>query len=483
MISTVAQLFEEIAKCERQVLASEKVTHPGTIGSMYEGLTAKLLSASLPPTSEPLAVVRGFITSEEGEVTSGEIDCMVVVGDGVQIPYTNQYKYPLSQVLAVFEVKKKSRRKDLDDALIHLASINELLPEEMAPNYLSDESTSRLLGYRPWLAEMYTGRNSTDANLIRMCVANSYLPLRVVLTHSGYRTTQPIEELLERFVKSGGCDDYGVASLPDLFVDEDQAYVKMLGVPYAARCGRNRWPVFGHTRVQAALVLLESIYWRLESIVLEHLPVFSDHDRNPELTAVLGMSFDPNKVHLFPMEGLISAEAQASSSAEAGIEICEEEFFFLGQFQSALSVDIRDYCEALNKDYSVVLRMVGRLCRLRILFLVDGRAFVNLSAMRLMIGPVSEKFLVGEDVRGRFCRNTAPWEDRTTESSGPRILHVFVDNPLDFNILSMASEEAVLGPQSAEWLRFRHSQALKKELENQQESKSSQQKDPYEFEF
>ncbi|WP_413227377.1 DUF6602 domain-containing protein [Bacillus altitudinis] len=52
-----------------------------------------------------LRVVSGQIINKNKDISS-QIDCMIVEGEGRQIPNTNDFIYDISQVIAVIEVKK-----------------------------------------------------------------------------------------------------------------------------------------------------------------------------------------------------------------------------------------------------------------------------------------------------------------------------------------------------------------------------------------
>lgn len=74
------------------------------IGDMYEGLTRDLLSRSLFADLD-LRVVTGKVRIDANTYSS-QIDAMVVIGDGEQMPFSQHYLYPPEQVVAAIEVKK-----------------------------------------------------------------------------------------------------------------------------------------------------------------------------------------------------------------------------------------------------------------------------------------------------------------------------------------------------------------------------------------
>jgi len=104
LIHTVAAMLKAIQQREIQLIEADGIKHAPTIGEQYEGLTSSLVTKMLPMPLD-LQVVNGFVEGLNGEL-SGQIDCMLVRGTGKPIVHTGEYKWPVRNVLAVFEVKK-----------------------------------------------------------------------------------------------------------------------------------------------------------------------------------------------------------------------------------------------------------------------------------------------------------------------------------------------------------------------------------------
>ena len=124
MIRSVGDFLLELKDAEAAKLAEVGITHRPSIGEMYEGLSKDLLSRVVPPQLQ-LELVRGFIEDGEGGL-SGQIDCMLVAGEGRSIPYTDAFIWHVKDVIAVFEIKKTLYGKDLVDAIDHLDGVREL---------------------------------------------------------------------------------------------------------------------------------------------------------------------------------------------------------------------------------------------------------------------------------------------------------------------------------------------------------------------
>lgn len=89
MISTVGEFLDRLVQREREILGSIDIQHGPTIGDMYEGLSKEILERVIPEEFG-LRIVSGFIEGASGS-KSPEIDCMLVRGDGLEIPYTDKY--------------------------------------------------------------------------------------------------------------------------------------------------------------------------------------------------------------------------------------------------------------------------------------------------------------------------------------------------------------------------------------------------------
>lgn len=117
MIETIHELL--VAMKEKGIEDIEpylNIGHNPTIGEMYEGLTHQLMERTIFKDFN-MHVVSGKIINASGKL-SKQIDCMIVIGEGEKLPYTDNYIYNINNVIAVIEVKKKLFSNDLSDALI-----------------------------------------------------------------------------------------------------------------------------------------------------------------------------------------------------------------------------------------------------------------------------------------------------------------------------------------------------------------------------
>jgi hypothetical protein len=115
MIDTISDLLNEFLKAETEILNNQKIKHPTTIGTMFEGLTESILTKAVFKNLKLRIVKNSFI-----EGCDTEFDVLLVDGEGENIPYTDRYKFPPAQIIAIIQVKKNLFSKDIKDAYSNL---------------------------------------------------------------------------------------------------------------------------------------------------------------------------------------------------------------------------------------------------------------------------------------------------------------------------------------------------------------------------
>lgn len=272
MIRTVADILGELAHAEAKKLAANDITHPAVIGGMYEGLTRDILSRSVPE-SLVLHVVSGFAVDGNGG-SSGQIDCMLVRGEGVAIPYTRgAYQWHVKDVIAVFEVKKNLFGADLSDAFVHLRGVLERYSA-----WIQNPSQRATLDVRPSLRAFAqtTGEVAPPIDQWRTMAPNRHLllhtmigdqiaPLRIIFGYGGYSTERGLRT---GFLKYLGANQnkigFGPPSLPNLIVAGGSSLIKLSGHPYHAPLLPNgRWPLVASAHLNPVLFILELIWTRI----------------------------------------------------------------------------------------------------------------------------------------------------------------------------------------------------------------------------
>lgn len=272
MIKSVAELIAGFMREESIKLAEFNIKHGPTIGEMYEGLSAKILEMSIPEQLE-LKITNGFIYNGIGGQT-GQIDCMLVKGNGIQIPYTQSYKWHIKDVLVVFEVKKNLYSKELADSFKHLRDVSYtyshyLFEEKKDVKQEFDFSPvykifSQMTGV---YAPSFFNRTSLskELQLIYVTLITELIsPIKVVLGYQGFKTEYSLREGLISFLESEGMGaGLGIPAIPHLITCNGNSLVKVNGNPYFSPLENGRWHFLASTSENPLLILLELLWTKI----------------------------------------------------------------------------------------------------------------------------------------------------------------------------------------------------------------------------
>lgn len=239
MITTASDFLEKFRKYALSRIESEDndIKHTVAIGDNFEGLTAELLNKAIFKDLNLKMVERSFVYNDSGAV-SDELDCLLVVGDGQKMSFSNRYKYHIKDVIAVFQVKKNLYANDIDDSHKNLRSIIEVSeprdPEPYVGRALRDAYkalTSKELPSKE-RRERFTDRENIIYHYLMM---EAFHPLRIVIGYYGYTTEYGLREgfgkKLEQIVKDGPVRGYSPGSFPSLFICGNSTIIKNNGMP------------------------------------------------------------------------------------------------------------------------------------------------------------------------------------------------------------------------------------------------------------
>lgn len=286
MIKTVSEMLLAFMKAESKTLADYDLKHAPSIGNMYEGLSSKILDCAVPVGLD-LRVVEGFIVDAKGNM-SGQIDCMLVTGEGEQIPYTESYKWPVWDVLAVIEVKKNLYGSELADSFHHLRQVaesfsnwifaegNEKRPFSLAP---AMRAFSTITGVH---APRYADRESLPEPMqliYHTLVAEQLTPVLIVFGYNGYKSETSLREGLYDFLTTRDSGKgYGVPSFPHQITCSGNSLVKLTGQPYMAPIDGDYWTFYGSTKSNPLWVMIELIWTKIANRFHVEMPWGEDLD-------------------------------------------------------------------------------------------------------------------------------------------------------------------------------------------------------------
>lgn len=271
MIENVSQIIQEVIKKENEKLREFKVKHAPTIGKMYEGLSSDILKRVIPKELN-LKVVSGFIYDDTEKMT-GQIDCMLVNGEGIDIPYTTDYKWHIKNVVAVFEIKKSLYSNDLIDSIEHLRevidSFGRHLKTESAPRFFNVTTSYRIFSQLAGIIiPNYEGVKNLPIELemlFHTLVSEYISPVRIVWGYDGFKSEYEmrkkfVEYLTSNLMKRG----YGVRSLPQLMISGYNSFVKINGAPFITKLDNGWWHILTSSNNNPMKLLLEILWTKIQ---------------------------------------------------------------------------------------------------------------------------------------------------------------------------------------------------------------------------
>jgi hypothetical protein len=276
MIRTVAELLSCVIREALPLLDASEIRHAPTIGDMYEGLSADLLGRAIPE-GLGLKVVKGFATDGAGNL-SGQLDCMLVHGEGKPVLYTDAFVWHVKDIIAVIEVKKTLHGAEMTDALEQLRSVKTLegnyrnicaaespdAPVDIGPALRAFAETTRRVapGY-----ENLGDLSIEDQMIFHTLVIEQTSIIRIVLGLHGFKSELAFRKALFELLQANiGVKGFGPGGFPQLIISGSYSLAKANGRPYSARLVNGEWPFYLSTPVNPLLLLLEFIWTRLDEL-------------------------------------------------------------------------------------------------------------------------------------------------------------------------------------------------------------------------
>ncbi|WP_417266108.1 DUF6602 domain-containing protein [Brumimicrobium sp.] len=296
MIKSVADLLKGFLEKETQLLKSyDIVKHPGIIGDMYEGLTKEILHKSIFDGLD-LRICAGKIKNSKNNF-SGEIDCMLVVGDGEKIPYTDKFIYDSSKVVAVIQVKKNLYSKDLKDSFTNLKSVVDITEERDGEKFHSNLLRT---AYRAICQTELPNRSDLEKlpfekqMLFHILTLEAFYPARIVWGYNGFKSEYSLRNSMINFLEKNistkdekirGFDPLG---FPNLIICENNSLIKNNGIPFAYPIDKDLWwPFLASSPENPVYFFLEVIWTRLHFMYGISSEIFGEDLKVDELHGFL----------------------------------------------------------------------------------------------------------------------------------------------------------------------------------------------------
>lgn len=288
MIKNASELLAAFIDAERTAIDPVPMNHMPTLGAAYEAIVSNGIDSKFVlPAGLDLRVVSGFITGLDNQ-----LDCMLVRGEGTRYGRTNQYTYPIDQVLCVLEVKKTLTQKDLRDGIGHLGDVQLRFHEHFIKLFkageirdldMARETYSKVTGRTsPLTVKELDSAPAADRLLFSMLVRQMYAPATVLIAFGGYKTEERLRNALVAIIRDAGIGKKTKASpelLPSLISVGDLSLVKCNGQPYVVTAGDDQWVAMASARHNAALVLLEVIWTKIAQFCGVKMPFGPEVDQ------------------------------------------------------------------------------------------------------------------------------------------------------------------------------------------------------------
>jgi hypothetical protein len=282
VITKFADLLKRLQEAKLAEIEEQDITHALTIGEMFEGVTAQIANRTLPPVSN-LRVERGFIRGPDGEL-SREVDCMIAHGDGMPVPNTAKFVFPIEQVICALEVKKTLNANEIRDAQEKLTII-----AKMAKEFHLRKKTPFDFGRAALSFSLITGkhvRNLPDfqslpptlQSIFNLIATETLLPLRIIYSFGGYKTEHGLRRAVIDACQRGESID--LEGVPDQAIYGPFSILKAAGNPYCLSTADNQWPVVVSCGESPIRIMLELIWEKLSTLV--NAGVFFNDDLQEE---------------------------------------------------------------------------------------------------------------------------------------------------------------------------------------------------------
>jgi hypothetical protein len=351
MIRTIAELLRTLVEEELPILDSSGITHAPTIGDMYEGLSGELLARAVP-SDLGLRVVTGFAT--DGKRLSGQLDRMLVRGEGEQIPQTTAYTWHVKDIIAVVETKKNLLGSKLREAFDQLATVRQLEVSwrEMADAQDLDspvdvraalrtfaQMTGRIAPSRLDLADLPAHERMVYHSLITEQLAI----VRIVIGFHGYHTEAGFRRGMVSLLKdTTGIRGFGPVGLPQLIISGNYSLVKANGRPYSAPLVAGEWPFMFSTPVNPLVIMLELIWTRLDYLFKIGNPWGDDLEGEVARPLVFGVGDERGwRVHYVEVNEKELGNVPSTEDWQPAY-LSEEQFVILNELCAGMGVNLTD---------------------------------------------------------------------------------------------------------------------------------------------
>lgn len=267
-IDTVADLIHEFVSAEKEILNKQDIKHPTTIGAMYEGLTAEVLSKSIFGGLNLKVVKNSFIVG-----CKTEFDVLLVEGDGEAIPYTDRFHFRPEQVIAIIQVKKNLYAKDIEEGYDNLKFLIDYFDDRNPEKFvgLMFRDSFRQICKKELMAYKLGELSENEEGIYHALWADTILPVRIIWGYNGFSSEYKFRDSFYNYLFNKRSTDpdnmiagFGPHNFPNLIICGKYAMLKNNAMPFVAPVqSDNWWPFYVSSSHNPAYFFLETIWTRL----------------------------------------------------------------------------------------------------------------------------------------------------------------------------------------------------------------------------
>jgi hypothetical protein len=273
LIEKLSEILEEFIEAEDKKYEEFGYNHLPTLGELYEGLTHAVVDKVIPKELN-LFVRSGFVFDYNG-FRSGQIDRMLVRGEGIRLGLLDKYEYHVKDVLVVFEVKKTLTKADFIDAYGHVGAVAKAYREYIQPFLNADQIEIRVAA--KLFAQItsfpepkkYSDIHSMSKELSVLfyaLVISTMAPLTIIHGYGGYKSESGLRTAFLDFLADNmGKEGFGAISLPNLVTSQQYSLIKTTGMPHFRAMNEEGFlPLIGSNRSNIMREIIELVWTKIE---------------------------------------------------------------------------------------------------------------------------------------------------------------------------------------------------------------------------
>ncbi|MGH2667473.1 DUF6602 domain-containing protein [Flavobacterium sp.] len=420
MISTFADLLEQFKRyaLSKIELDDQDIKHTVAIGDNFEGLTTELLNRAVFKDLNLKMVERSFVYNDSG-VMSDELDCMLVVGDGIKMSFANRYKYHIKDVIAAIQVKKNLYANDIDDSHQNLLSIINVSEPRDAEPFVGrmHRDAYKVLTSKELPNKDRRERFSDRENLLyHYLMMEAFHPLRIVFGYYGYTSEYGLREgfvkKLETICKDGPVQGYSPGSFPSLFICGNNTIIKNNGMPMAMPLTEDEFyfHILASSNSKPMYHLLELIWTRLSYKFEISSDIFGDdfdfETVHPFLSCKERKMDETSWGWEFLYHPLTRKQLSAPlvSTPWEPTEINKDKYSILNVLTQVEFVDInsdKDFLKFIKTEKIDVEKIIKELSEARLIYIDEGKMGLLVDELYTVFTP-DGKIFAGENKSGEM---------------------------------------------------------------------------------